>query len=44
MNNALITGIELSYLLAAILFIIGLKQLSSPLPPVKAIFWLPLGC
>jgi NAD(P) transhydrogenase subunit beta len=30
MNNALITGIELSYLIAAILFIIGLKQLSSP--------------
>jgi H+-translocating NAD(P) transhydrogenase subunit beta len=30
MNNALTTGIELSYLLAAILFIIGLKQLSSP--------------
>jgi H+-translocating NAD(P) transhydrogenase subunit beta len=30
MNNALNTGIELSYLIAAILFIIGLKQLSSP--------------
>ncbi|MEG3437722.1 NAD(P)(+) transhydrogenase (Re/Si-specific) subunit beta [Pannus brasiliensis CCIBt3594] len=30
MNNALDTGIELSYLIAAVLFIIGLKQLSSP--------------
>ncbi|MDV3000616.1 MAG: NAD(P) transhydrogenase subunit beta [Chroococcopsis gigantea SAG 12.99] len=30
MNTALTTGIELSYLAAAILFIIGLKQLSSP--------------
>ncbi len=30
MNNALTTGIELSYLVAAILFIVGLKQLSSP--------------
>jgi NAD(P) transhydrogenase subunit beta len=30
MNNNLLTGIELSYLSAAVLFIIGLKQLGSP--------------
>jgi len=44
MNNALITGIELSYLLAAILFIIGLKQLSSPATARQGNFLAAIGC
>ena len=43
MNNALITGIELSYLLAAILFIIGLKQLSSPATARQGNFLAAIG-
>ena len=43
MNNALTTGIELSYLLAAILFIIGLKQLSSPATARQGNFLAAIG-
>ncbi|MBE9092102.1 NAD(P)(+) transhydrogenase (Re/Si-specific) subunit beta [Microcystis aeruginosa LEGE 11464] len=43
MNNALITGIELSYLFAAILFIIGLKQLSSPATARQGNFLAAIG-
>ena len=43
MNDILFTGIELTYLLAASLFIIGLKQLGSPATARQGNLWASVG-
>ena len=43
MNDILLTGIELTYLVAASLFIIGLKQLGSPATARQGNLWASVG-